>query len=120
VLADTSGILLAAIVTAANEPDRAASPTLLPQARRVAPTIRHIGLNRGYTGHLVAGAASRAGVSIDTVSGPKPTARFQLRPRRWVVEPTNGWINHCRRLDRHAETTLTAHTTRPQPIVRHA
>jgi len=26
-----------------------------------------------------------------------------------VVERTNGWINHCRRIDRHYETTLTAH-----------
>ena len=43
------------------------------------------------------------------MSGPKPTARFQVQPRRWVVERTNGWINHCRRLDRHYETTLTAH-----------
>jgi hypothetical protein len=22
-------------------------------------------------------------------------------PRRWVVERSNGWINHCRRIDRH-------------------
>ena len=109
VLVDTSGILVAAIVTPANVPDRAAFPTLLREARRVAPTIRHIGLDKGYTGHVVAGAASRAGVSIDIVSGPKPTAGLQVQPRRWVVERTNGSINHCRRLDRHHETTLTAH-----------
>ena len=36
-------------------------------------------------------------------------AGFQVQPRRWVVERTNGWINHCRRLDRHYEVTLTAH-----------
>ncbi|MCV7266688.1 hypothetical protein H7I39_00420 [Mycobacterium doricum] len=37
-----------------------------------------------------------------------------------MVEPTNGWINHCRRLDRHhettkprSETTLTAHESVP-------
>jgi transposase len=32
-----------------------------------------------------------------------------VQPRRWVVERTNGWINHCRRLDRHYEVTPTAH-----------
>ena len=32
-----------------------------------------------------------------------------LQPRRWVVERTNGWINHCRRLDRHHEVILDAH-----------
>ncbi len=26
-----------------------------------------------------------------------------------MVERTNGWINHCRRLDRHYEVTLNAH-----------
>jgi len=26
-----------------------------------------------------------------------------------VVERTNGWINHCRRIDRHYEMTLVAH-----------
>ena len=26
-----------------------------------------------------------------------------------MVECTNGWINHCRRIDRHYETTLAAH-----------
>jgi transposase len=32
-----------------------------------------------------------------------------VQPRRWVVERTNGWINHCRRLDCHYEVTLAAH-----------
>ncbi|GFG75503.1 transposase [Mycobacterium botniense] len=26
----------------------------------------------------------------------------------WVVERTNSWINHCRRIDRHYQTTLAA------------
>ncbi|MDT5248231.1 MAG: hypothetical protein QOJ28_865 [Mycobacterium sp.] len=57
----------------------------------------------------VADAAAKAGVTFDIVSGLKPGRRFIGQPRRWVVEPTNGWINHCRRLDRHYETTLEAH-----------
>jgi hypothetical protein len=50
-----------------------------------------------------------------------------------VVERTNGWINHCRRLDRHDEITPNAHegfphpqpnrpvipTTLPHSVVRH-
>lgn len=43
------------------------------------------------------------------VSSPKPRHGSIVQPRRWVVEPTNGWINHRHRLDRHYETTLTAH-----------
>jgi transposase len=39
----------------------------------------------------------------------KPTNGFTVHPRRWVVDRTNGWINHCRRLDCHYEFTLAAH-----------
>jgi transposase len=30
---------------------------------------------------------------------------FHLLPRRWVVERTNAWITHCRRLSRDFEGT---------------
>jgi transposase len=82
---------VAAVVTAANVQDRNAFPKLLRQAKRIAPTIAHVWVDKGYTGSTVADAAAKAGVS------------------RWVVERTNGWINHCRRLDRHYEVTLAAH-----------
>jgi transposase len=114
ILVDTAGILIAATVTPANVQDRAAFPALLRKAKRVAPTIAHLWLDKGYTGHTytghtVAESATQAGVSIDVVSGPKPANGFQVQPRRRVVERTNSWINHCRRLDRHYEVTLTAH-----------
>lgn len=111
-----------------------AFPKLLRKAKRIAPTITHIWLDKGYTGQTVADAAARASVSVEVVSRPKPDHGFIVQPRRWVVERTNGWINHCRRLDRHYEITIAAHegflylsqitllltTTRPQPVARHA
>lgn len=109
ILVDTAGILVAAVVTAADVQDRAAFPALLRKATKIAPTIAHLWCDKGYTGQTVADAAARAGVSIEVVSGPKPTNGFRVQPRRWVVERTNGWINHCRRLDRHYENTLAAH-----------
>lgn len=109
VLVDTAGILIAATVTAANVQDRAAFPDLLGKAKKTAPTVAHVWLDKGYTGPTVAEAATKAAVSIDIVSGPKPTGGFQVQPRRWVVERTNGSINHCRRIDRQYEVTLDAH-----------
>ena len=73
------------------------------------PTITHLWLDKGYTGTTVVEAATNAGVSIDIVSGPKPAGGFHVQPRRWVVERTNGWINHCRRIDRHYEISLVSH-----------
>ena len=109
ILVDTAGILVAATVTPANVQDRDAFSALLRKAKRIAPTITHLWLDKGYTGQAVAGSATQAGVSVEVVSGPKPATGFQVQPRRWVVERTNGWINHCRRLDRHYEVTLEAH-----------
>jgi transposase len=93
-------------VTAADVQDREAFPKLQRRAKRLTPTIAHIWLDKRYTGTTVAVAATKAGVSIDIVSGPKPASGFQVQPRRWVVDPTNGSINHYRRLDRHYEITL--------------
>ncbi len=109
VLVDSGGILVAAVVTPSDVQDRAAFPKLLRRAKRVAPTIGHVWVDKGYTGTTVAEAAAKAGVTVDVVSGPKPGRGFIVQPRRWVVERTNGWINHCRRLDRHYEITLDAH-----------
>ena len=102
-------MLVAAIVSAADVQDRAAFPELLRKAKRIAPTISHVWLDKGYTGQVVTTVAAAAGVTVDVVSGPKPGHGFIVQPRRWVVERTNSWINHCRRLDRHYEVTLTAH-----------
>ncbi|WP_218045997.1 transposase [[Mycobacterium] fortunisiensis] len=66
-------------------------------------------VDKGYTGQAVTSAATEAGVTVEVVSGPKPGHGFIVQPRRWVVEPTNGWINHCRHIDRHHDMTLVAH-----------
>ena len=109
VLVDSAGALVAAVVTEADVQDRAAFPKLLRKAKRIVPTISHVWVDKGYTGQTVAAAAAKAGVTVEVVSGPKPGHGFIVQPRRWVVERTNGWINHCRRIDRHYETTLASH-----------
>jgi transposase len=109
VLVDFGGILVAALVSPANSHHRAAFPRLLRKALRVAPTIRHARLDNGYTGQTVTDAASRVGITVDVVSGLKPKNGFTDQPRRWVVERTDGWINHCRRLEGHYEVTLDAY-----------
>ena len=100
VLVDSAGVLVAAVVTAADMQGRAAFPTLLRQAKRIAPTIAYVWVHKGYTGTTVAEAAAKAGISVAIVSGPKPSHGFTVQPRRGVVERTNGWI-----------TTVTASTT---------
>jgi putative transposase len=107
-LVDSGAILVAALVIEANVQDRAAFPTLLRRAKRIIPTIAHVWVDNGYTSSTAADTAAEASVTVDVVSGPKPGRGFIVQPHQWVFEHTNGWINHCRRLDRHDETTLDA------------
>jgi transposase len=102
-------MLVAAVVTEANVQDRAAFPRLLRQAKRVAPTIAHVWLDKGYTGTTSPRQPPKPASASTSCPVPKPDGGFGVQPRRWVVEPTNGWINDCRRLDRHYEVTLAAH-----------
>ncbi len=76
----------------------------LRQAKPIAPTTSHVWVDNGYTGQ----AAAAAVVTVDVVSGPKPGCGFIVHPRRWLVERTNGWINHPRRIDHHYEVTRAA------------
>jgi len=107
ILVDTTGNLLAVHVTPANIQDRAAFADLLTAADTT--TITKVWADKGYTGTAPAEAATKAGIDLEIVCGPKPVGGFVVQPRRWVVERTNGWINHHRRLVRQYETTLTAH-----------
>ena len=89
-LMDTTGLLLGVHVTAANIQERAAFEPLLRETARDATTIRKVRADKGYTGQVVADAATKAGVELEIVSGPKPVGGFIVQPRRWVVERTNG------------------------------
>jgi transposase len=70
-------------------------------------------LDGGYTGPTVKQAAARHGVTIEIVGGPKASSDgFKVQPRRWIVERTNGWINHNRRLVRQ----YSASTRQPSKL----
>ena len=110
ILVDTTGLLLGVHATPANVQDRAAFADLLTVSD--CATVRKVWADKGYTGNApatTATTATTAGIKLDIVSGPKPTDGFIVQPRRWVVERTNGCINHHRRLVRPYDTTLAAH-----------
>jgi hypothetical protein len=71
--------------------NRAAFPKLLRRAKRIAPTIAHIWVDKGYIGSTVADAATKAGVTVEVVSGPKPGCGFSSsRDAGWSNAPTAG------------------------------
>jgi putative transposase len=104
---DTTGLLLAVVITAASVQDRDAARPLLWNLRRGCRRVRLAWADAGYTGKLAAWAASLK-ITIVIVAKRDPHA-FQVLPRRWVVERTFAWISKHRRTVRDYEHLTASH-----------
>jgi transposase len=101
---DTLGHLLALMVTAANEQDRAQVAELTAKVQEVTGgTIEVAFVDQGYTGETPAAEAKDHGIQLVVVKHTEAKKGFVLLPRRWVVERSFGWLGRFRRLARDYE-----------------
>lgn len=98
VVVDTTGLLLAVIITAASVQDRDGARRVLDRLRFTMPSVVHIWADGAYAGQLIDWARARLRLLIEIVRKPLGIKTFQVLPRRWVVERTLAWIVRCRRL----------------------
>jgi len=104
VAVDTVGHLLAAVVTPANEPDRAQGDALCQRVRQgTGQQVQVAYVDQGYTGEEAEDAAAVHDIDLLVVAKPEGQTGFGLRPRRWVVERRFGWAARFRRLARDYE-----------------
>lgn len=104
-LTDTTGLLLAAAVTAANVQDKAGALVALRRLGGGGKKLRRIwadGAYRTERGHLASWVQGHR-ISLTAVERPAGGRGFQLLPRRWVVERTFGWLCQSRRLSKDYE-----------------
>ncbi len=73
--------------------------------------LRRIGVDSAYAGRLVEWVAGLFRFRLSVVLRPKESRRFVLLPRRWVVERTFSWLNHCRRLSKDYERLMPTRET---------
>jgi transposase len=106
---DTTGLLLAVVVTAACVQDRDAARPLLWILRRAFPGVKLTWADGGYAGKLVTWAASALKLILTIVKRPDDLHTFKVLPRRWVVERTFAWISTCRRCVRDYEHLPASH-----------
>jgi len=111
---DTLGQLLAALVTPADEQDRAQVGALAAQVQAATgDTVEVAFVDQGYTGAQPAADAQKHGIRLEVVKLPTAKHGFVLLPRRWVVERSFGWMARFRRLardyERLAETLVGLH-----------
>lgn len=101
---DTLGHLLAAVITPANEQERAQVATLAAQVQEVTgESVEVAFVDQGYTGAAPAAAAEQHGIRLEVVKLPTAKRGFVLLPRRWVIERSFAWMARFRRLARDYE-----------------
>lgn len=101
---DTLGQLLAAIVTPANEQERAQVAELAEKVKdATGESVEIAFVDQGYTGDQAASAAAEHDIRLEVVKLPTAKHGFVLLPRRWVVERSFVWMARFRRLARDFE-----------------
>ncbi len=97
------GLLLAVVVHPAAIQARDGAKLVSNQLRGRFPRLRLIWADAGYAGQLVAWVQARTAWVLAIVRRPRGCSRFEVRPRRWVVERTFGWLGRNRRLSKDYE-----------------
>jgi transposase len=106
---DTSGLLLAVVVTMAGIQDRDGGLRLLMLLRERFSTLTLVWADGGYAGRLVIWAQRVLTLTVTVVKRSDDAKGFVVLPRRWVVERTFGWISKNRRCVRDYETLPEHH-----------
>jgi transposase len=104
---DTLGLILRVFVTAASVGERDGGKKVLERVKQMKGQVSRLTViwaDGGFNGpsflHWVMDTCYWV---LQVVLRPKEQKRFVLLPKRWVVERTNGWLMHCRRLVRDYE-----------------
>ena len=100
---DTTGLLLAVVIHAANIQDRDGARLVLAKLLGRFPRLQVIWADGAYAGWLVAWAWATGGWLLQVVRRNPDSHWFEVLPRRWVVECTLSWLSRCRRLSKDYE-----------------
>jgi transposase len=116
---DTTGLVVKALVHAADVPEGVGGRRLLAaiaDRAQALPRLRHLWVDTAYQGRFKEWVEQTLGWTVDVVRRPRrwcwvsPGGEppevpqgFQVLPRRWVVERTFGWLGRWRRTSKDYE-----------------
>jgi transposase len=100
ILVDTQGLLMQAIVHAADIQDRDGGAVLMATLFGAFPFLTRLFADGGYRGAQFQRAIGRtlAQVTVEIVKRSDHAKDFVVLPKRWIVERTLAWLGRCRRL----------------------
>ena len=98
-LVDTQGLLLHAIIHAADVQDRDGGVLLMSSLFGLFPFLLKLYADSAYQGPIFQRGLRHAcrQINVEIVKRSE-LHRFVVLPKRWIVERTIGWLNRCRRL----------------------
>lgn len=115
---DTLGHLLAALVTPANEQERAQVGQLAQAVQEATgQSVQIAFVDQGYTGEAAVEAAKAQGIELSVVKLSEAKKGFVLLPRRWVVERSFAWASRFRRLVKDYERIMSGCLRRWRPYI---
>ena len=105
ILVDTQGLLMHAIVHAADIQERDGGVLLLATMFGLYPFLEKLFADGGYQGPQFRQALAKIlpRLSVEIIKRSDTAKGFKILPRRWVVERTFAWLNRCRRLAKDFE-----------------
>ena len=100
ILVDTQGLLMHAIVHAADIQDRDGGVLLMATLFGLHPFLLKLYADGGYQGPEFQAAMKRTlpCVGLEIVKRSDHAKGFVVLPKRWIVERSIAWLNRCRRL----------------------
>jgi transposase len=106
-LVDTLGLVMGAVVTPADCPERDGARQVLRQVGGWFKGLRKLWVDGGYSGDAFAQWVREhwPKLEVEVVKRSDTARGFTVLPRRWIVERTFGWLMHHRRLVRDYERT---------------
>lgn len=103
---DTEGLPHALYVTTANISDKAGAVEMIEINRSSLPCVVNILCDGGYVGKPFADRIKELlGANVEIVKR-NDLHKFEVLPKRWIVERTFGWLDKCRRLWKNCEQKL--------------
>lgn len=105
-MVDTQGLLMQAIVHAADIQDRDGGVLLMATLFGLYPFLLKLYADSGYQGPKFRQGMQQVCRHIDVeIVKRTDKAKFVVLPKRWLVERSIAWLNRCRRLAKDWECT---------------